>query len=82
MHLTMNFVVQRVALLISYLSDENYMKQETKPEMLYSYLGNTGLKVSRLGFGAWVTFGIQVNESLAYDLMKVYIDVVYRIDCI
>lgn len=50
--------------------------------MLYSYLGNTGLKVSRLGFGAWVTFGIQVNESLAYDLMKVYIGVVYRIDCI
>lgn len=39
--------------------------------MLYNYLGNTGLKVSRLGFGAWVTFGIQVNESLAYDLMKV-----------
>lgn len=40
--------------------------------MLYNYLGNTGLHVSRLGFGAWATFGTQVNEDTAYDLIKVF----------
>ncbi len=27
--------------------------------MLYTHLGRTGLRVSRLGYGAWVTFGNQ-----------------------
>ena len=29
--------------------------------MKYNYLGNSGLKVSALSFGAWVTFGEQIG---------------------
>ena len=38
--------------------------------MQYRYLGNSGLKVSALSFGAWVTFGDQIGEDVATDLMK------------
>ena len=37
--------------------------------MEYRYLGKTGLKVSALSLGAWVTYGGQVGESIAYDCM-------------
>jgi voltage-dependent potassium channel beta subunit len=37
--------------------------------MEYRYLGNSGLKVSALSFGAWVTFGPQMNEDLAANCM-------------
>ena len=38
--------------------------------MKYNYLGNSGLKVSALSFGAWVTFGEQIGEDVATELMK------------
>ncbi|HET7377002.1 MAG TPA: aldo/keto reductase [Anaerolineae bacterium] len=38
--------------------------------MEYRRLGKAGLKVSTLSFGAWVTFGQQYGEDLAYDIMK------------
>ncbi len=38
--------------------------------MQYRYLGNSGLKVSALSFGAWVTFGDQIGEEVATELMK------------
>jgi voltage-dependent potassium channel beta subunit len=38
--------------------------------MKYRFLGRSGLKVSALSFGSWVTFGEQVNEDLATDCMK------------
>ena len=38
--------------------------------MKYRYLGRSGLKVSALSFGSWVTFGDQVDEQVAYDCMK------------
>ncbi len=38
--------------------------------MKYRFLGNSGLKVSALSFGAWVTFGYQIGEKLAYESMK------------
>ena len=38
--------------------------------MEYRYLGNSGLKVSALSFGAWVTFGDQIGEDVATELMK------------
>ena len=38
--------------------------------MEYRYLGNSGLKVSALSFGAWVTFSDQVGEDVAYKCMK------------
>jgi voltage-dependent potassium channel beta subunit len=37
--------------------------------MEYRFLGNSGLKVSALSFGAWVTFGPQMNEDLASECM-------------
>jgi len=38
--------------------------------MEYRYLGSSGLKVSALSFGAWVTFGDQIGEEVAYQAMK------------
>ena len=37
--------------------------------MEYRYLGNSGLKVSALSFGAWVTFGPQMDEEKAAECM-------------
>jgi len=42
--------------------------------MEYRYLGSSGLQVSALSFGAWVTFGNQFREDLAHDLMQAAID--------
>ncbi|MFQ6614192.1 MAG: aldo/keto reductase, partial [Fidelibacterota bacterium] len=38
--------------------------------MEYRRLGNSGLKVSALSFGAWVTFGQQIGEDVAGDCME------------
>ena len=38
--------------------------------MEYRYLGSSGLKVSALSFGSWVTFGDQVDEDLAFECMQ------------
>jgi voltage-dependent potassium channel beta subunit len=37
--------------------------------MKYRRLGNSGLKVSELSFGSWLTFGNQISDALAEDLM-------------
>lgn len=37
--------------------------------MNYRFLGRTGLKVSELSFGSWVTFGAQVDEAVAEDCL-------------
>lgn len=42
--------------------------------MEYRYLGNSGLKVSALSFGSWVTFHTQADVSQAYNLMKTAYD--------
>jgi voltage-dependent potassium channel beta subunit len=42
--------------------------------MEYRFLGRSGLQVSTLSFGAWVTFGDQVGEDVAFDLMKTAVD--------
>ncbi|NGP77398.1 voltage-dependent potassium channel subunit beta [Balneolaceae bacterium YR4-1] len=39
--------------------------------MEYRFLGRSGLKVSALSFGSWVTFGKQIDEDVAYESMKV-----------
>ena len=39
------------------------------PNMEYRRLGNTGLKVSVLSFGSWVTFDTQLDNELALDCM-------------
>jgi voltage-dependent potassium channel beta subunit len=38
--------------------------------MEYRNLGKSGLKVSALSLGAWVTYGGQVGEQVAYECMK------------
>jgi len=40
----------------------------------YRYLGRSGLQVSALSFGAWVTFGDQIDEDVALELMKTAFD--------
>ncbi|HBX69748.1 MAG TPA: aldo/keto reductase [Chloroflexi bacterium] len=42
--------------------------------MEYRRLGSAGLKVSALSYGAWVTFGTQIGEDAAYELMKTAFD--------
>lgn len=42
--------------------------------MEYRRLGRAGLKLSALSFGSWVTFGTQVDEAKAADLMKLAYD--------
>ncbi len=37
--------------------------------MLYRRLGSTGLQLSALSFGAWVTFGKQIARSEARNLI-------------
>lgn len=37
--------------------------------MHYRRLGKSGLKVSEISLGAWVTFGSQIDEQTAYDLV-------------
>lgn len=39
--------------------------------MEYRYLGSSGLKVSALSFGAWVTFGTQIDLDAAREIMRV-----------
>jgi voltage-dependent potassium channel beta subunit len=43
---------------------------ERSSNMEYRFLGNSGLKVSALSFGAWVTFGPQMNEVKAAKCMN------------
>ena len=42
--------------------------------MKYRTLGKSGLKVSELSFGSWVTFNTQVNTKLVEDMFKVCFD--------
>lgn len=42
--------------------------------MEYRHLGQSGLKVSALSFGAWVTFANQMGEDVAYECMKAAYD--------
>jgi len=42
--------------------------------MLYNRLGQSGLQISRLSFGSWVTFHSQLNNSSAEELMNLAFD--------
>lgn len=39
--------------------------------MIYNRLGNSGLQVSALSLGSWITFGKQIGNSIAEDLMTI-----------
>src|SRR6476660_1820811 len=42
--------------------------------MEYRYMGRTGLQLSALSYGSWVTFHKQVDDSLADELMGLAFD--------
>jgi voltage-dependent potassium channel beta subunit len=42
--------------------------------MEYRYLGKSGLQVSALSLGAWVTYGGQVGEEIAHECMQAAIE--------
>ena len=42
--------------------------------MDYRFLGSSGLKISTLSFGSWVTFGDQIGEDVASECMKAAYD--------
>ena len=37
--------------------------------MKHGYLGNSGLKISKLSYGSWVTFGYQLDADGAAEVM-------------
>lgn len=39
--------------------------------MIYNNLGKTGLQISRLSLGSWLTFGKQIEDSAAEELMRI-----------
>ena len=43
------------------------MSSERRPQMEYRPLGRTGIKVSVLSFGSWVTFDNQLQVDLALE---------------
>ena len=42
--------------------------------MEYRYLGKTGLQLSVLSFGSWVSFHKQIDDSMADELMGIAYD--------
>lgn len=42
--------------------------------MEYRRLGKSGLQVSVLSFGSWVTFGKQIHDTTAEELMSIAYD--------
>jgi voltage-dependent potassium channel beta subunit len=46
----------------------------TTPKMKYRRLGRSGLQVSVLSFGSWVTFDTQLKDDLALDCMQTAYD--------
>ncbi|KAL2220344.1 NADP-dependent oxidoreductase domain-containing protein [Thermoascus aurantiacus ATCC 26904] len=44
------------------------------PEMQYRFLGRTGLKVSAISLGGWLTYGGHVGDETAFECMKAAYD--------
>ena len=42
--------------------------------MQYRKLGKTGLKISELSYGSWITFGNQLDENGASEIMSLAFD--------
>ena len=51
------------------MSTSPVAKFTPNPKMEYRRLGRSGLKVSVLSFGSWVTFDTQLNDDMARDCM-------------
>jgi len=52
----------------------NILMLKEESNMEYRRLGSSGLKVSTLSFGSWVTFQAQVDLTLAEEMMKTAYD--------
>ncbi|KAI8338746.1 NADP-dependent oxidoreductase domain-containing protein [Chlamydoabsidia padenii] len=39
--------------------------------MEYRYLGSSGIKVSAIGLGTWITFAAQINSETSTECMRV-----------
>ncbi|ERE81879.1 voltage-gated potassium channel subunit beta-2-like isoform 3 [Cricetulus griseus] len=50
------------------------LRQTGSPGMIYRNLGKSGLRVSCLGLGTWVTFGGQITDEMAEHLMTLAYD--------
>lgn len=50
------------------------MFRPPRMNMLYRSLGRSGLQISALSFGAWVTFGKQINDPVAKKLLHTAYD--------
>uniref|UniRef100_A0A8B9PHS5 Voltage-gated potassium channel subunit beta-2 n=1 Tax=Apteryx owenii TaxID=8824 RepID=A0A8B9PHS5_APTOW len=50
------------------------LRQTGSPGMIYRNLGKSGLRVSCLGLGTWVTFGGQITDEMAEQLMTLAYD--------
>lgn len=48
---------------------------EQLPKMQYRFLGRSGLQVSVISLGGWVTYGGHVGDQIAFDCMKAAYDV-------
>jgi len=46
------------------------MDEPLAKKMRYQNLGCSGLRVSQLGFGSWMSFGTKIDVNKAYELMK------------
>lgn len=53
---------------------ERFVRRGVLQQMKYRRLGSSGLQVSALSFGAWVTFGQQIGEETAAECMKAAYD--------
>ena len=42
--------------------------------MQYRKLGNTGIQISALSLGSWITFGKQIEDNISEKLMSVAYD--------
>jgi len=42
--------------------------------MEYRYLGKSGVQVSELSFGSWITFGNQIGDDISERLMQIAYD--------
>jgi len=68
---------------ISVKKDESNGNETKRPQMEYRMLGNSGLKVSALSLGSWVTYGHQVQdlEVVSKCMHKAYNAGVNFFDC-
>ena len=53
---------------------DSFLAKTTMTNMNYRRLGSSGLKVSELSFGSWVTYGNQMGEDVARECMAAAYD--------